>query len=449
MQNNKLPLVTIVGRPNVGKSSLFNKIIRKRQAIVDSQAGITRDINIKITSWNGIDFLLADSGGLVPEADDTLLKLIKNQCEKAIKESCVIVFVVDGYEGINQLDYSIAEILRKSGIPVVLAVNKIDNIGRELNVYDFFKLGFKNIVSISAAHGRGINELLDNIIKFIPSTSGDIEKSDIEKIYISVIGRPNVGKSTLVNTLLNDERVIVDESPGTTRDPIDTFLEWDNTDFVIIDTAGLRRKSRVYNDIERYANIHTIQTIERCDVGLVIFDLKEGLLNQDIKLINLLDKRGKGIILLGNKLDLITKSKLSLMHIEDIIREGLASFYYIPIIFISAKFGDNVSKILPMVKKVHFNRSQIFPESKINAVLSEAFETFPPHSKSKYPPRFISVIQRESRFPYFDIFVKNAEGITREYKRYLINVLRKNFDLDGVSVKLRIFSKLEKKKFKY
>ena len=427
-------ILAIVGRPNVGKSTLFNRLTETREAIVDKISGVTRDRNYGKAEWNGKLFSVIDTGGYVVNSDDVFEAEINKQVHLAIDEADVILFVTDVESGITDLDDAITAILRKSGKKVIVAVNKVDNNMRIPDAQVFHALGLGEIFCISSVTGAGTGVLLDTVVDSFPEIAyGDDEN---EFASFAVVGRPNVGKSSFINTLLGEERYIVTDVAGTTRDSIHTRYNKYGHDFVIIDTAGLRKKGKVRDDIEFYSVLRSVRSIEASDVCFLLIDATRGMEAQDVNIFNLIVRNKKGVVLLINKWDIIEKDKHSTRSFEDKIRQKIAPFTDVPIIFISAVTKQRVFKALETAMKVFKNRQKRIKTSALNAVLLEAVNLYPPpavkgkHIKIKY------VTQLPSVSPAFALFANLPQYIKEPYRRYIENKIRENFDFTGVPVRV-------------
>jgi GTPase len=427
-------ILAIVGRPNVGKSTLFNRLTESREAIVDEVSGVTRDRNYGKGEWNGRMFSVIDTGGYVVNSDDVFEAEINKQVHLAIEEADVILFVVDVESGITDLDEAIASILRRSSKKVVVAVNKVDNNQRILDAQEFYGLGLGDIFCISSMTGSGTGDLLDRVIECFGETTASEEEHELP--YLSVVGRPNVGKSSFINTLLDEDRYIVTDVAGTTRDSIHTRYNKFGHDFVIIDTAGLRKKGKVHDDIEFYSVLRSVRAIESSDVCLLIIDATRGMEAQDVTILNLILRNKKGVVILVNKWDLIEKDGHSTRQVEEEIKGRIAPFTDVPILFISAKTKQRVHKALEIAMQVFKNRQKRIKTSKLNEVLLEAVETYPPPSvKGKYI-KIKYVTQLPSPTPAFALFANLPQYIKAPYKRYIENKIREHFDFTGVPIQV-------------
>ncbi len=426
-------IVAIVGRPNVGKSTLFNRLIERREAIVDDISGVTRDRLYGHCFWNGKTFSVIDTGGYVENAVDIFEKEITKQVLIAIEEADVIVFLVDVLAGLTDLDISVAEMLRKSKKTVLLATNKVDINSRINETYEFYNLGLGEIYPISAINGLGTGELLDKIVENLPQVP-DAEIEELPKI--TIVGRPNVGKSSLTNVLIGEERNIVTNIAGTTRDSINTRYNKFGYDFMLVDTAGVRKKTKVNEDLEFYSVMRAIRAIENSDVCLLMIDATLGFEAQDQNILNLIRKNKKGAVILVNKWDLVEKSTNTLKDYQKAIMQKISPFNDIPIIFISALTKQRIHKVIEIAMDVYNNRKQRIPTAKLNEVMLEAIDAFkPPTNKGKYI-KIKYITQLPTPTPVFAFFANLPQYIKEPYKRYLENKLRENFNFKGVPIVL-------------
>ena len=426
-------IVAIVGRPNVGKSTFFNRLIERREAIVNDESGVTRDRLYGHCFWNGKTFSVVDSGGYVENSSDVFEREISKQVLIAIEEADAVMFMVDVDMGLTDLDVAVADILRSSKKPVFLVVNKVDSNKKIVNSYEFYNLGLGELYCISAITGTGTGELLDAVVKALPDKPND-EELDLPRI--TIVGRPNVGKSSLTNVLIGEERNIVTNVAGTTRDSINTRYNKYGYDFMLVDTAGVRRKSKVSEDLEFYSVMRSIRAIENSDVCLLMIDAEQGWESQDQNILNLIRKNKKGIVILVNKWDLIEKDSNTLKEYREFIQERIAPFNDIPILFISALTKQRISDVLSTAMQVYENRIQRIPTGKLNEIMLEAIENFPPPStKGKYI-KIKYVTQLPTPTPVFAFFANLPQYIKEPYKRYLENQLRENFNLTGVPIVL-------------
>lgn len=427
-------IVAIVGRPNVGKSTLFNRMVEARTAIVDDESGVTRDRNYGKSEWNGVKFSLIDTGGYVTNSDDIFEEEIRRQVILAIDEADVIVFLVDVESGITDLDDAVAALLRKVDKPVVVAVNKVDNHGRATDSYEFYNLGLGEIYCISSINGSGTGDLLDKVVQLFPKKYEEIEEEEIPRFCI--IGRPNVGKSSMINALTGEERHIVTDIAGTTRDSIHTRYNKFGHDFILTDTAGLRKKGKVNENLEFYSVMRSIRAIEASDVCLLLIDATRGVEAQDVNIFSLVLKNKKGVVVLVNKWDLIEKDHKSTKEFAERIRERIAPFTDVPIVFTSAITKQRVLKAFESAMKVYESRKNKVKTSVLNKYMLEAIEEFsPPSTKGKFI-RIKYVTQLPTPTPTFAFYANLPQYVKDPYKRYLENKLREFFDFEGVPISI-------------
>jgi len=428
-------IVAIVGRPNVGKSTLFNRLVERRQAIIHDESGVTRDRHYGISEWNGKKFTVIDTGGYVENSEDIFEKKIKDQVILALNEANVILFMVDCKNGLSTLDDDFSNVIRQIKKDIILVANKADNYELELNSNEFYELGLKEvpIVPISSISGSGTGELLDLVVSKLEINTSE---KDISLPRISILGRPNVGKSSFVNAILGEERNIVTDISGTTRDAVDTHFNAFGFDLTLVDTAGIRKKSKVHEDIEFYSVMRAIRAIEDCDVCLFMIDANEGLQKQDLSIFSVIEKNKKGVVLLVNKWDSIEKDTHSTKSFEEDILSKIAPFTDLPILFVSALSKQRIHKALETALEVYHNRMQKVTTSKLNDIMLEAIQKNPPPStKGKYI-KIKYVTQLPTHSPTFAFFCNLPQYIKDPYKRYLENQLRKNFTLKGVPVRI-------------
>jgi len=434
-----LPLVALIGRPNVGKSSLFNRFLKKRIAIIDDRPGITRDRNYSICEWSGREFYLIDTGGMIPGAKGLIEKMVLEQAEIAIEQADVIALIVDCQTGVDQVDERIASSLIKAGKRVALFVNKADNDLAENEQYQFKRLGLGEPMAVSATVGRGIGEALDRIISLLPNSG--IDEKEEEVIKIAVIGRPNVGKSSFINKLIGEERVLVSPVPGTTRDAVDTPFELDGKNYVLVDTAGLRRKSRVADQLEYYTTLRTLRTIENCHIAVVLVDASEGMIVQDLKIIEDAMESRRGIVLAVNKWDLIEKDGKTAEIFSSQIKEYARTLSFIPVIYISSLTGQRVSKTLSHVDQVYSNWSRNVPTAELNTLVEQIMERQPPASVRGKHIRIMYAAQVDVRPPTLIFFCNHPDLIQKSYIRYIENQLREKYDFSGVPLRIKFRKK--------
>jgi len=427
-------IAAIVGRPNVGKSTLFNRIVEQRQAIVDETAGVTRDRNYGKGEWNGVEFSVIDTGGYVVNSDDVFEAEINKQVHLAIDEADVIMFVVDVEAGITDLDDAVAGILRKGKKPVVVVVNKVDNNNRIMDAQEFYGLGLGEIFCISSMTGSGTGDLLDVVVENFPKTE-EVDE-ELELPHLSVVGRPNVGKSSFINALLGTERNIVTDVAGTTRDSIHTRYNKFGHDFMIIDTAGLRKKGKVHEDLEFYSVLRSVRTIESSDVCFLMIDATRGVEAQDVNIFNLILRNKKGVVILVNKWDLIEKDTHSTKRITEEIHEKIAPFTDVPILFISSLTKQRVHKSLETAMEVYNRRQQKIKTSELNEVLLEAIEKYGPPSVKGKSISIKYVTQLPTQTPSFAFFANLPQYIKEPYRRYIENQIRDKFNFTGVPIQI-------------
>ncbi len=428
----ELPVVAIVGRPNVGKSTLFNRVVRGRIAIVDDEPGVTRDRNYKEAYWSGKRFFVVDTGGLVPTSRDTIETLVRKQVEAAIDEASVIILVVDAKTGLTPLDEEITDLLRRKGKPFILAVNKVDSRAGSRNVPEFYRLGLERFITISAEQGTNINTLLDAVAVNLPETAVEPEKV----MAVAVVGKPNVGKSSLVNRLTGTDTVIVHPEPGTTRDSVDTFIETERGRVCLVDTAGLRRKSRTKGELEKYANIRSIRAIDRSDVVIVVLDPSTGLVKQDINICSYAIRNGKGVILAWNKWDLLTSREKPIY--SDLVRQRLKNAPYLPVLFISCLTGEGVGELMELCFETYANLDARIPTGVLNRTLLAAIESKPPRGIGRKFGKVYYAAQTGTRPPCFTLFVNDPSIFNDTYLRYVEKIIREIRPFDGVPVRIRI-----------
>jgi GTP-binding protein len=426
-------IVAIVGRPNVGKSTLFNRLTESKSAIVDETSGVTRDRHYGKVIWNGKEFSIIDTGGLNVNSGDVFEEEIKKHVLIAINESDVILFLVDAKNGITDLDQAIANLLYKVDKPVFLVVNKVDNNQDAFNASEFYGLGLGDYYNISAMSGSGSGDLLDDIVNTLPHKTGE-EELDLPKY--AIVGRPNVGKSSLLNVLVSEERNIVTDIPGTTRDSIYTRYSKYNHDFYLIDTAGLRKKGKVHENLEFYSVMRSIRAIEHSDVCLLLIDATRGMESQDVNIFNLIQRNRKGVVILVNKWDLIEKETNTSKFFTEAIAQKIAPFTDVPIVFISTLTKQRIHKVLETAIEVYNNRRKRIPTHQLNEVLSEAIENYPPPSvKGKYI-KIKYVTQLPTHAPSFALFCNLPQYVREPYKRYIENKIRENFDFKGIPIQV-------------
>lgn len=425
--------VAIVGRPNVGKSTLFNKLAGRKIAIVEDSPGVTRDRNYTRAEWLNKHFTLIDTGGIEVGSEELIPSLIKKQAQMAIETAHVIMFVVDAKEGVTLGDREIAQILRKSSKPVVLVVNKVDNSKMSENFYDFYELGFGDPIEISASVGLGIGDLLDKVVENFPDDV-DLEEDEY-LIKVAIAGKPNAGKSSILNAILGEERVIVSPIAGTTRDSIDTYFEHGEDKFLFIDTAGIRKKKKVDDDIEKYSVLRSVAAIDRSNVVLLVIDATEGVTEQDTKVAGIAHEEGRACIIVVNKWDLVEKDTHTMNLFTKEIKNKLAFMTYAPLVFISAKTGQRLSNVLEKIKFVANQHSTRIPTGVLNEVIGEAMMLKQPPSDKGKRLKIYYVSQTGIRPPNFTVFINDRELMHFSYQRYLENRIRENFGFEGTPIR--------------
>ena len=428
--------LAITGRPNVGKSTFFNRLLEQRKAIVDDESGVTRDRQYGVAEWIGKSFNVIDTGGFVHGSDDVFEKAIRTQVHIAIEEANAIVFMVDVSTGITNLDESMADVLRRSTKPVFLVVNKVDNHQRMMEASEFYSLGFEHIFFVSSISGSGTGELLDAVVGLITDKASDETLAEDALPKFAIIGQPNVGKSSLLNALIGKERTIVSDIAGTTRDSIHTHYNLFNKDFVLIDTAGIRRKAKVHEDLEFYSVIRAVKAMDEADICLLMLDAEKGIAAQDLSIFSMAAKKGKGIVVLVNKWDLVEKETNTARDYEKELKKRLAPFTDVPILFISAKEKQRILQAIELALKVFENKQRRVPTSQLNEVMLKAIEAFHPPVVRGIAIKIKYVTQLPTHTPSFAFFCNFPDDIKTPYKNYLENKLRENFDFSGVSVRL-------------
>jgi len=432
-------IIAIVGRPNVGKSTLFNRLTESRKAIVDESSGVTRDRQYGKGVWNGIDFSVIDTGGYAVTAEDIFEGEIRKQVMLAIEESDVIVFVVDVESGVTDMDEEVAAVLRRSTKKIFIAVNKVDNNSRIIDSHEFYSLGLGELYCISSMTGSGTGELLDAIVEEFPKDAPEQTADNIP--HFAIIGRPNVGKSSFINALTGVEGNIVTDIAGTTRDSIHTRYNKFGHDFYLVDTAGLRKRTKVKEDVEFYSTMRSIRAIEDSDVCLLILDATRGMESQDVSIFHLIDRNKKGLVILVNKWDLVEKDNSSTIEFTKTIKERIAPFVDVPILFISALSKQRILKALETAVEVYENRSRKIKTSELNEVMLKAIESYPPPAiKGKFV-KIKYVVQLPSKTPSFAFFANLPQYVKEPYRRYLENKVRENFNFAGVPVQIYIRKK--------
>ncbi|NQW30972.1 MAG: ribosome biogenesis GTPase Der [Ignavibacteria bacterium] len=433
-------LVAIVGRPNVGKSTLFNRIIEERHAIVESEPGVTRDRLYATGEWNGKRFQLVDTGGIVPKSEEMFDKAIREQAMLAIEEADTIVFVVDANDGITPADYNIAEMLRGTTKPLTVVVNKCDNAKADLNANEFYALGLGEIFTISALNGRSTGDFLDHVVETLPEA---VEDND-ERLKVAIVGRPNVGKSSITNALLGKDRMVVTPIAGTTRDAIDSVMKYYGEEIVLIDTAGLRRRSSIKESVELYSTMRTSRAIERCDVAIVVIDAANGLEHQDKRILSEVVDARKGVIIAFNKWDLVEKETKTAEEFTTKVREELKTMDFVPVVFVSALTKQRITKLVEMSKEIQARRLARIPTHELNEALIQILERTPPPTVSARDLRINYVTQVKVAPPMFAFFLNHPELLPDAYKRFIERQLRGLYDLVGVPISF-LFRKKNKR----
>lgn len=436
------PIVAIVGRPNVGKSTLFNALCGENISIVKDTPGVTRDRIYAEVNWTGYDFTLIDTGGIEPESNDILLRQMREQAQIAIDTADVIIFMVDARDGMVDADSRVADILRRSHKPVVLAVNKVDSfIKQQADVYEFYGLGLGDPIPISSANRQGIGDMLDEVTRYFDETSFEEEDTKIPRI--AVVGKPNVGKSSIINKLLGESRVIVSDIAGTTRDAIDTPVKWNGKDYIFVDTAGLRRKSKIKEELERYSIIRTVTAVERADVVVIVIDAVEGISEQDAKIAGIAHERGKGIVIAVNKWDAIEKDTHTTKEYSNKIRNILSYMPYAEILFVSAETGQRLPKLFDAIELVLTNQNRRIQTGILNQIMTEAVALNSPPTDKGRRLKLFYMTQVAVVPPTFVIFVNDKKLMHFSYQRYIENKIRESFDFRGTSLKFIIRERSE------
>jgi len=428
--------VAIVGRPNVGKSTFFNRLLEQRKAIVDNISGVTRDRQYGVAEWTGKSFNVIDTGGFVPKSDDIFEREIKKQVHIALEEANALIFMVDAATGITDLDQAMADVLRRTSKPVFLAVNKVDNHDRLLEATEFYGLGFDHVFFISSMTGSGSGELLDALIELIPDNNEEAMEQQGQLPKISIMGQPNVGKSSLLNSLVGQERTIVSDVAGTTRDTIHTHYKLFQKEFVLIDTAGIRKKTKVHEDLEFYSVIRAIKAMDEADICLLVLDATKGITAQDLSIFSLAVKKGKGIVIVVNKWDLMEKETNTARDYEKDLKKRIAPFSDVPVIFISAKEKTRIFKVIESALEVYENRSKKIPTSQLNDIMLKAIESYNPPVIRGNSIRIKYITQLPTAVPSFAFFCNFPDDIKEPYRNYLENKLREHFNFTGIPIRI-------------
>lgn len=433
----KKPTFAIVGRPNVGKSTLFNKLIGERISIVEDTPGVTRDRIYAEGEWLTKKFILIDTGGIEPQNDDIILEQMRRQAEIAMEMSEAVIFMVDVKSGMTSADKDIAAMLARSGKPIVLVCNKVDNIGDvPMEFYEFYNLGLDDPIAISSTHGLGTGDLLDKLFSYVDFD--EVEDDDDDAIKVAVIGKPNVGKSSLINKILGENRVIVSNIAGTTRDAIDTPYERDGQKYIFIDTAGMRKKGKIDEAIERYSVVRSLAAIDRCDVVLILIDAQEGVTEQDTKIAGYAHNQGKASIVVVNKWDLVEKETNTMENYRKEVQSGLAYMMYAPVAFVSALTGSRLNKIFDLIKYVNEQHAMRISTGVLNDILNEAVTKVQPPSDKGKRLKIMYITQASTKPPTFVLFVNDKELAHFSYIRYIENQIRETFGLEGTPIKFII-----------
>lgn len=425
-------IVAIVGRPNVGKSTFFNRLIKRREAIVDAVSGVTRDRHYGKTDWNGVEFSVIDTGGYVIGSDDTFEKEIDKQVNLAIEEADAVIFMVNVEDGVTGMDETVAELLHRSKKPIFVAVNKVDSNNRLADAHEFYAFGFEKLYTLSSLNGSGSGELLDDLVKVLPERENSATDDSLPRF--AVVGRPNAGKSSFINALIGEDRYIVTDIAGTTRDAIDVKYNRFGFEFNLVDTAGIRRKSKVKEDLEFYSVMRSVRAIEHADVCILMIDATRGFEGQDSNIFWLAERNRKGIVILVNKWDLVEKGNNTAKEFEALIRKEIAPFTDVPIVFVSALNKQRIYKAIEQAVEVYNNRSKRVPTHKLNEVMLPLIENYPPPAiKGKYI-KIKYCMQLPTQMPQFVFFANLPQYVKDPYKRFIENKLRENFDFNGVPI---------------
>ncbi len=428
-----LPIVAIIGRPNVGKSTLFNRLVKTRQAIVDGAPGITRDRLYRQCSWNGVDFMVVDTGGLLVGADEVLEAKVTEQARIAVDQADVVVFLLDSKVGAMEDDLRIARDLKKSHKNVIIAPNKVDDLSQETRASEFHSLGFDTVIAVSALNGLNIGDLLDAIVENLPSGGEDEFHEDIR---VAIVGRPNVGKSSLVNAMTGENVTIVADLPGTTRDAIDTRYELNGCRYVLIDTAGLKKKNKYKDQLEYYTTLRTLRAIARCDITVIVIDSIDGLVTGDLRIANEAAELYRGIAFAFNKWDAVEKDHLTADRLRRAVAEKAPSFSYVPVLFISALTGQRVSRIWESIHEISLERKKRIPTSELNKFVKEIIERRPPPARRGKFIKVYYITQPEGDPPTFIFFCNHPKLLDKSYKRYLENRIREGYGFEGTPIKM-------------
>jgi GTP-binding protein len=452
---SRIPLVALVGRPNVGKSTLFNRIVGRRRAVVSETPGTTRDRLYEDAEWSGVPFNIVDTGGIevtagwgsdpLSEDSNQFMHGIVQQARIAIQDADAVILVVDGQMGVTAADREVAEILRQSRKPTLVAANKLESARLWDHAYEFYELGVGQVMAVSALHGTGVGDLLDELVSLLPEFAGEIDDEEDNSVKIALLGRPNVGKSTLLNKLVGEERAIVSPLAGTTRDAIDTKIRWHGEEFTLIDTAGIRRRGRIDPGVEKYSVLRAIKAVDRADVSLVLIDATAGITAQDTHVGGMLQEEESGVIILVNKWDEVEKDTHTMAAFTEEVRQRFDFLPYAPILFISAESGQRVGKILPLVKEVQEARHKRIPTGQLNRLVRDAVARHPPPARGGQTIKFLYTTQAETVPPTFIFFVNKPELIHFTYERYLENRIREVEPFAGTPIRLRFRARSEER----
>lgn len=445
-QRDQLPVVAIVGRPNAGKSTFFNRLSHNRKAVVHATPGVTRDRNFVRATWRGQQFVLVDTGGIDPTETTGVVGRVQHQTQLAIDEADALIFLFDGREGLNPADAQAVDLLRRSRKPVLFAVNKIDSQKHAALVSDFFSLGIAPLYPISAAHGLGISDLLDGLTQGWERDSPPPDQAAGAALPVAIIGRPNVGKSSLLNRLVGFERSIVDATPGTTRDAVDSLIDWHGRSIRLVDTAGVRRRPRIHEQIEQSSVLIALRAIERAEVCLLVIDAEQGMADQDARLIHYAWDRGRAVVLVVNKWDLAPPDRKNPARYEDGLRRQFAVTLPLPVVFVSALTGTRVTSLLPLIERVSEAHATQLPTVQLNRCLKEWTERNPPPSYRGKTPRFFYITQVSAKPPVIAVYTSAPQAISRGYARYLENQLRARFPLTGTPLRLSFRTRRKERK---
>jgi GTP-binding protein len=434
---HRLPVVAIVGRPNAGKSTLFNRLIRQQKAVVDDTPGVTRDRNFAQATWRNQSFILVDTGGIDLGEKDGVVGRVQEQTRLAIEEADIVLFLFDGREGVNPADAEAVDLLRRSGKPVLFAVNKIDGEKQEAVVTDFFSLGLDTLFPVSAAHGRGVADLMDALVATWSREEQDLQHSiPIAPLRVAIVGRPNVGKSSLLNRLVGFERAIVDATPGTTRDAVDSLIEWHGRPILLVDTAGARRRTRIHERIEQASVLSALRSLEKAEIGILVIDSIEGMTDQDVRLAHYAWGRGRGLVLVVNKWDIVPPERKNQARYLADLHHLFPITVPLPVVFLSALTGSRVDRLFPTIERVAQAHAIQLPTAQLNRCFQDWSRRTPPPSYKGKQPKIFYATQVGTKPPHIAIFTSAPEGFPPAYVKYLENQLRATFDLTGTPVKL-------------